>query len=201
MRVTAKVTSIRDAIQREEKILAKAITGGMSDATQELKDGWRAQVRFARLGDRLANTIRATTYPERKDSLHPTAYAWTKAPAILSFYANGGDIVPINGHKYLAIPTKAVPRGRRRRRQTVAEVEAQLGKLIVLKGKGGHNLGFYDPARTKAGNRRRGTGRQRNLILLFTFVPIVKGRKRFDVPTLARQVAARVPDLIKARLG
>lgn len=198
MRVGVSTTSLSAACAAEERRLARGVTGGMRDATTLLKEGLRDDMRAARLGDRLANTWRARTYPQGKTSLHPTGYAWSNAPEIALQFDTGSAIVPINGHQYLAIPTASVPRGRRNRRLTVAETEAKLGKLIVIKGRNGNLLGLYDASRTRSGRRRGGA--KRTLVLLFTFVRQVAGRKRTDVRGVVDRVGRRVPSLIEARL-
>lgn len=191
-------------MQREERVLAKAVTEGMKDATTALKDGLRQQVLSAGLGSRLANTWRARTFPERKASLHPTGYAWSNAPQVVDYFNRGPEVVPVNGHKYLAIPTREALSGQFRKgrgqRMTVPEVERKLGqRLTIIKGRAGHLLGLYDASLGRGGKRRKGL--KRNLVLLFTFVPAVKGVKRFDVASLVNTIGATVPDKIRARIG
>lgn len=200
MSIRATVGSLTAAFEREERVLAAGVTGGMTDATETLKEGLRNQVRAAGLGTKVANTWRARTYPTRRASLHPTAYAWSNAPQIAIFFDTGQNSVPINGHRYLAIPTARVPRGRRGKRLSVPEVMAKLGqRLIVMPGRNGHLLGLYDATLSKAGKRRKGA--KRELILLFTFVPEVRGQKRTNVRSVAEQVGAEIPLLIERRLA
>ena len=200
MSVRASVESLSAAFQREERALAAGVTAGMRDGTDMLKEGLRSQVRAAGLGTKVANTWRAKTYPERRTSLHPTAYAWSNAPEIAIFFDSGQAIVPLNGHRYLAIPTKRVPRGKRGKRLSVGEVMAKLGqRLIVIPGRSGRLLGLYDASLGRAGKRRKGA--RRELILLFTFVPEVRGQKRTDVRSVVDAVGAEIPLLIERSLA
>ena len=202
MRVIAKIPSLRYAIAGEEKKLARAITAGMGDGTGELKQALRNDMLAAGLGDRLAKTWQGKVYPQRQASLHPTGFIWSKAPQIASFYDGDNEILPINGHSYLAIPSaraKAIT-GKKGRRLTVAEVMAKLKRrLIIIKGKKGNLLGLIDDSIPARGKRRAGL--KRNLVLLFTFVRQVKGRKRLDVKALVGSIAPKIPNHIAARMA
>ena len=195
---------ITRAINREEQRLKEGITMGMGDATDDLKQAFRDQVRGAGLGSRLAQTWQDNVYPlkYRKYSMHPTGYIWSNAPEIIDFYDSGRNIVPIGGQNYLAIPTPRARamRGRKGARQSVAEVLARLGKrLVIIPGKRGAKLGLIDDSLPPNGRRR--TGVKRNLVLLYTFVPMVRGQKRFDVRSLVKSFGATIPGRIAQRLS
>jgi len=200
MRATINLERFVAENDAAEKKLAKAITAGMSDTTDEVKEALRDLVRGARLGDRLAKTWQGKTYPKTGVSLHPKGFIWSKAPEIIAFYAEGQDIVPINGHPYLAIPTAAARAitGKKGARLTVAQIEARLKrKIVVIKGKRGNLLGLYDP-RTATAKKR---GAKRDLVLLYTFVPMVKGKRHFDVGEAVNEKAAHLPANIDRRLS
>lgn len=203
MHTTLRIeNAVADAMKRGERKVARAMTGAMRDTTIDLKEALRGQILDAGLGSRLANTWRGRTYPGKNSSIHPTGYAWSRAPEIISFFSQTQNVVAINGHKYLAIPTKQVPRGlRKRARLSVGAVMAQLGKkLIILPGKNGHLLGMVDRSGPRVGKRKIGVVR-RNLVLLFTFVRDVTGRKRFDLPSLVREIATTFPARVDRRLA
>lgn len=187
-----------------ERALARAITGAMRETTGLLKQSLRDDVNRAGLGSRLANTWRGETYPQKSASVSPKGYIWSKAPEIISFYDSGNVIVPINGHRYLAIPTAAARAitGKKRRRLSVPEVEAKLGrKIIIIKGKNGHLLGLFDQSLKRGGGRKRGVPNKRDLVLLYTFVPMVAGQKRLDVLAEAQAAAAILPAAIERKLS
>lgn len=189
---------LRSPNRAPEAPLAQAITKAMREATNALKLALRDDVLSAGLGQRVANTWRDNTYPKSGGSLQPTGFIWSKAPRIAQFFDSGNPVVPLGGRRYLAIPTaegRALT-GKRRRRLTVPEIEARLGRpLIVIPGKSGHLLVLYDQSLNKAGRRKRGAAR-RDLVLLFTFVPTVAGQKRIDVQSVVDQIGATVPAAI-----
>ena len=181
-----------------ERALGRAVTGAMRDATNTLKLALRAEAEAAGLGSRLAYTWRARIYPDKGSSITPTGFIWSKAPRIVQFFDSGNAVVPINGHRYLAIPTvtaRAIT-GKKGARLTVAQVEAKLRRpIIVIPGKNGHLLGLFDQSLNTKGVRKRGA-KKRDLVLLYTFVPTVPGQKRLDVPAQVDRVAPTIPGLI-----
>ena len=186
-----------------ERALGRAITGSMRDATNTLKLALRAEAQAVGLGSRVANTWRSKIYPDKADSISPTGFIWSKAPKIAQFFDSGNAVVPINGHRYLAVPTDAARRitGKKGARLTVAAVQAKLGRpIIVIPGKAGHLLGLFDQSLNTKGMRKRGA-KKRDLVLLYTFVPMVAGQKRTDVQAQVNQVAGTIPAAIDKRIG
>jgi hypothetical protein len=90
---------------------ARAVTLGVADTVESAKQLARHQVRAAGMGDRLANSWRHKVFPDKpgKFSLSAAGSVYSKAPHIIDIYARGGTIVPVNGRKYLAIPTSYLP--------------------------------------------------------------------------------------------
>ena len=64
MKLDLSVTGdIINAMRAEILAGEKAVTASIRAAGNYLKSNWRAQITRARLGQRLANTIRSKTYP------------------------------------------------------------------------------------------------------------------------------------------
>ena len=200
--------------------VAGFVTAAMGDASAELQSDWRQQIEQARLGPRLAKTIRREVYPKGRNSIDAAALVWTKAPKIIDAYARGSTIRPVNGARYLWIPTDDVPKQRQGNRLTPQEVEQRFGRDLVIIGAGNHRLrttpsrvnngvayaGFSGLAIRKASGRwRNATPNQmkpghrsyrevtRQFVLMFTLVPLVKVSKRLDLEALAREAEARFP--------
>ena len=200
--------------------VARFVTGAMRDASGELQADWRQQIEQARLGPRLAKSIRREVYPKGQNSADAAALVWTKAPKIIDAYARGSTIRPVNGARYLWIPTDDVPKKRQGNRLTPQEVEQRFGRDLVIIGTGNHRLrttpsrvnngvayaGFSGLAIRKASGRwRNATPNQmkpghrsyrevtRQFVLMFTLVPLVKVSKRLDLEALAREAEARFP--------
>jgi hypothetical protein len=195
MKIELSVSAFGPVMNDIEGAVAKAATGAMRETTPDTKQVLRDQTIGAGLGGRLANTWRGKVYPETGQSMNPTGFIHSSAPTIADAFIRGATIVPINGSKYLAIPTKNVPRalsqGRATstKRMTPAQVEQSFGqKLFYRKGKQGHVLGFINGAGSRSARGfKRATGAQlasgRNIkpILMFTLVPNVRLPKLLDI--------------------
>ncbi|EDX79953.1 hypothetical protein BBAL3_1110 [Brevundimonas sp. BAL3] len=195
-----------------EEEIARFQTGAIRDGAEELKQDWRDQILDAGLGQRLANTIRSEVYPRAQVSLDAAALIWTKAPQIIESYASGATIRPVNGGRYLWVPTDEVPKTRRGQRLGPQEVEARFGrKLIVIDPKhwrmrtsstgvkGGVAYAGFDGlvVRKASGRWKNATRNQmtpgsrsyrettRQFVVMFTLLPMVKKEKRLDLDALA----------------
>lgn len=114
----------------------KGTTATMKEASEAIKQGWRAQIRRAGLSDRLANTVRSEVYP-RRPSRGAAGWVFVRANkkdapmgsavAALTNMSQGAEIHPTGGGRYLAIPTGYNLRNGRRPK----EGEAGSGRLIV----------------------------------------------------------------------
>jgi hypothetical protein len=76
------------------------------------KADWRRQINGAGLGQRLAKSIRAETWPKGTTSIGAAALVWSKAPAIVGAHDTGPLIRSKTGF-WLAIPTPAAGCGLR----------------------------------------------------------------------------------------
>ncbi|MBM3928821.1 MAG: hypothetical protein FJ335_10235 [Sphingomonadales bacterium] len=196
------------SLKADLEALPRDAKAAMATATGVLKGELRDQVERAGLGRRLATTWQGQVYPENADSLEPSGYVWSKAPNILAAYAQGATIVPVSGQRFLAIPTKNVPLGRRkrgmgssRRPMSPFEVELEFDQdLILRRGRRGTILAFVDvlkglsrrrPGFRVATPRRLAQGRRRQLVLMFVFAPAVRVAKVLDLQA-AGERAARV---------
>jgi hypothetical protein len=213
VRIEISTDSFAAAAYAVEGTIAEAATAAMRETTPGAKQELRDQVVGAGLGTRLANTWRGDTYPQSARSMHPAGVIRSKAPLIVDSFLRGAQIVPVNGSKYLAIPTKNVPfsRGSRgaRRRMSPVEVEAVFNQdLILKKGRGGHMLAFVDAVKGKNGRGfRRATGgrlaqgRSSQLVLMFTLVPSVRMPKLLDLDGPAQRWSAAFRAAITRRLA
>lgn len=191
----------------ELKAATNAVERAISDATDGLKRELRGQVEAAGLGSRLARTIRSETYPKSGKSLDPVGLVYTKAPKLLSVFETGATITPVNGSKYLAIPTENVPHktgGRGLRRMSPVEVEASFDQqLKFAKAGNGRLLAYLDVVHAKnkrgwrKGTRRRiSSGRSLQTIPMFVLIPQAHLRKRIDIQGAGERWADRIPSLI-----
>lgn len=153
-----------------EEEIAGYVTRAIGENAETLKGDWRAQIEAARLGPRLARTIRSEVYPKGQNSIEAAALVWTKAPKIIDAYARGATIRPANGGRYLWIPTDDVPRKRQGNALTPREVEARFGRDLVVINPGNHRL-RTTPSRISRGvafagfsglSIRKASGRWRN---------------------------------------
>src|SRR5690606_618630 len=108
------------------RVAERAVTRAVSAAGASLKSAWRRQITGAGLGQRLANTIRNRTYPDRGESIGAAALVWSKAPQIVGAHARGALIRSTRG-LWLAIPTPAAEQTFRQGRLTPAIWERRTG--------------------------------------------------------------------------
>lgn len=207
MRITAAGPDFRQAIGGDLKLLEGVHTGAMRDLVDGFKEELRQDIEAAGLGPRLAKTWRGRVYPGGGESLSPGGYVWSKAPKIVGAFAHGASIVPLDGRRYLALPTENVPRKGRGRAMTPKEVEVAFAQpLVVRRGRRGALLGFIKAiaAKNKRGFRkatpgRASQGRAAKLVLMFTFVRGVTLRKRLDPDAAFGRWAGRFDALAQSR--
>lgn len=218
MKLLAEMTSspLAKQMAAEEADLAGKFSRVMADEANALKLELRAQVTSAGMGTKLGNTWRSKTFPEGGRSLNPAGYVWSKSPIIIDSYIRGATIRPVNGGKWLWIPTKNVPRRRRAGNysstlgkrshgtaMTPEEVELHFnGELDVLfeGGKGfatidtisGLRGGFRQATAGRISGRRGMAPRKARPVLMFTLVRGVKMPRLFDLQGPADRAAARI---------
>jgi hypothetical protein len=217
--------SLSKQMEAVEGDVAQSITDIMRDEVDLLKGEYRAQVEQAGMGSRMAKTWRGETYPKSGRSLNPAGYIWSAAPEIVDSFVRGASIRPVNGAKWLWIPSKNVPRrrsagnyvssmGKRSRgtAMTPEEVELHFNAELQIAIEGGKGFAFIDVvAGLRGGFRQASAGRlkgRRGLaprrakpVLMFTLVRGVKMPKLFDLQGPADKAAARVARRIQARWG
>lgn len=191
------VTAMRAEILAGEK----AVTTAMRVAGAGLKSDWRAQITRARLGQRLANTIRSKTYPAAGESLEAAALIWSNAPQIIGAHDTGPLIRSKDGF-WLAIPTPAAGKGTRGKALTPGEWERRRGlRLRFVYRRGGPSLLVADGRLNSRGlgvASRSKTGRGKATVPIFLLVPQVKLAKRLDLARDADRAQAAIPGLIVA---
>lgn len=208
--VNAAVPDIGKALDAKLSDVADAVTQSMREATGDAKQEWRDQIVAAGFGNRLANTIRSNVYPKSGDALNPAGYIYTKAPAIIDAFARGSTIRPVNGSRYLWIPTRNVPRRQGRgRRMDPEEVELHFNtELIILpSGKGDTLEAFIEVVAGRSRGYRQATrgrlsqGREKKMVLMFTLRRSVRMPKRLDLKVVADTGANSFARGATARLG
>ncbi len=219
----ALTSSLAEQMRDIEGDLAQDMTTIMREETTSLKDELRQQITGAGMGARLARTWQAETYPKGRRSISPAGYVYSKAPLIVQAFTDGATIRPVNGGKWLWIPTRDVPARRRagtyvssmgRRssgsKMTPEEVELHFNAELDVMIEGGKGLAFIDVVSGLRGEFRQATaGRlagRRNMVarkakpvLMFTLVKAVKMRKLFELDAPARRAAERVASRMASR--
>lgn len=207
----AIVGDLRKYMADEIKNAETATMGGMKAAVDGLKGELRQQVVSAGLSQRLANTWRGRVYPEHGKSLEPAGFVWSKAPDIIRSFDEGLTIVPVNGAKYLAIPTENTPPRRRGggfgSKGTFAnpfEVETIFNQdLKFFRGKNGTVLAYVMAITSKSGKGFRAPtkgrvhqGRKAEPIIMFVLVPSAKMPKLLDVQAAGEKWQGAVAGLV-----
>ena len=202
MKLDLSVTGdIATAMRAEILAGEKAVTTAMRVAGAGLKSDWRAQITRARLGQRLANTIRSKTYPAAGESLEAAALIWSNAPQIIGAHDTGPLIRSKDGF-WLSIPTPAAGKGTRGKALTPGEWERRRGlRLRFVYRRGGPSLLVADGRLNSRGlgvASRSKTGRGQSTVPIFLLVPQVKLSKRLSLARDAERAQAAIPGLIVA---
>jgi len=202
MKLDLSVTGdIVNAMRAEIIAGEKAVTASMRAAGKDLKSNWRAQITSARLGQRLANTIRSKTYPAAGESLEAAALIWSNAPQIIGAHDTGPLIRSKDGF-WLAIPMPAAGKGTRGKALTPGEWERRRGlRLRFVYRRRGASLLVADGRLNNRGlgvASRSKTGRGRSTVPIFLLVPQVKLSKRLNLARDADRAQAAIPGLIVA---
>ena len=202
MKLDLSVTSdIVTAMRAEVLAGEKAVTAAMRAAGNDLKSSWRAQITRARLGQRLANTIRSKTFPAAGESLEAAALIWSNAPQIIGAHDTGPLIRSKDGF-WLAIPTPAAGKGTRGKALTPGEWERRRGlRLRFVYRRGGPSLLVADGRLNSRGlgvASRSKMGRGKATVPIFFLLPQVKLAKRLDLARDAERALDSVPGLIVA---
>lgn len=202
MKLDLSVTGdIVKAMRAEVLAGEKAVTAAMRAAGSNLKSDWRAQITRARLGQRLANTIRSKTYPAAGESLEAAALVWSNAPQIIGAHDTGPLIRSKDGF-WLAIPTPAAGKGTRGKALTPGEWERRRGlRLRFVYRRDGPSLLVADGRLNSRGlgvASRSKTGRGQSTVPIFLLVPQVKLARRLSLARDAERAQAAIPGLIVA---
>jgi hypothetical protein len=202
VRFTIQRPDLGKALAETEKDIERAVTSGMRDAADGLKQDLREDVVAAGLGERLSRTWRGKTFPEVGESAEAAAYVWSRAPKIVDAFDRGVVIRSARG-LFLAIPTTAAGKSGRsavgsRENITPEGWQRRTGlKLRFVYRRGRPSLLVADArinTRGLAARNRRKIGQAS--VIVFILVPQVALKKRLDVESAAKRQAARVPSLI-----
>lgn len=204
MDMTVQITGTFEAILGQELAAGERATStAVAAAGAGVKDDWRGQIVGAGLGSRLGNTIRQDLYPKHKFSLNAASMVYTKAPKIISAFERGA-VVRSSAGFWLAIPTKAAPRGSRGAKITPAEWERRTGRrlrFVFRRGRAGLLIDDGTVARGarvmgRDGFSREARGFKNRSIVIFTLVPQAKLPKKLNLFAGVEAAAGRIPGLI-----
>lgn len=203
--VAALQGDLRRIMAAEVKAAEQAVMSGVKQATDGLKLELRSQVTNAGLGDRLSKTWRGEVYPKGQQSVNAAGYVWSKAPQIISAFAEGVTIHSKHG-RFLAIPTQYVIR-RQNKRLTPADFAEAGIPLRYVPPQGARHVGLLvvDNFRVTSKGKARvasptalKTGRGLATIVMFILIPQASLKKRFDIDSTAGKWVDRVPGLVVA---
>ncbi len=203
--IAALQGDLRKVMATELQTAIHAVSQGVQQATDGLKGELRDQVTNAGLGGKLAQTWRGQIYPRGGQSLNAAGFVWSKAPDIISAFADGVTIRSKHG-RFLAIPTQYVIR-QKNRRISPADFEEAGIPLRYIPPQGARKVGLLvaDNFRVTSKGRARvasstalRTGRGLASIIMFILVPQVSLRKRLNVDGAAQKWIDRLPELVVA---
>lgn len=208
LRVT--VTGDLDAMMQSEiRAGARAVKAGVGGATMALKDDWRAQVRGANLGARLANSIRGEVYPKGRDSANAGGLVYAKAPKIIDAH-DKGEVIRAKDGVWLAIPLPPAGKGVGGAKVTPAQWEQRTGRQLRFVYRRGRTAMLVDVGKVAPGGSglrsrmsRKGfhstfqaRGFSNRSVPMFILTPLVRLKNRMDLMSAAERIGATVPGRI-----
>lgn len=171
-----------ELLEKEYQNCAHAVTTGIKNATNGLKNSLRSQVKSSGLGGRFANTWRGDVYPSGKSSVSAAGVVYTKAQKILEGFEYASVIRSQSGF-WLAIPTLAIKKRVFNKRMTPAlyEKSKSVRLRFIYRANGASFLVHEQRKKT---------------IIAFILVPQVKMPKLINFETESEKWQAQVPTLI-----
>lgn len=210
MRIVAALKgSLKEVVAAENRAATRAVTGGVRETTEALKQRLRRQVTASGLGEKLARTWQGKTYPAAP-SIGAAGWIYSKAPEIIT--GHRGAVIRSGKGLWLAIPAPAAPRigGRRPTPQAVETAYGRTLRMILRPGKAG--LLVLDGVRLGPKSRRPRAIRERTRkdgstqtlvwatslrgsasVVMFFLVPRTRLRKRLDVDAAADWARGALP--------
>ena len=173
---------LSDVMEQHYKDGARAVTLGISAATNGLKSSLREQVRSAGMSSRMANTWRGVVYPKGKQSISAAGQVYSNAEKIMLGFEEASYIRGKAG-LWLAIPTEAIPKRARGKRMTPALYEQMKGvRLQFVYRRNNCSLLVHT--------------KKKKTVIAFILVPQVKMPKLINFATESERWQNKVPSLI-----
>lgn len=173
---------LSEYLESEYKKGAEAVTKGITNATDGLKNAMRSQVKSSGLSNRLANTWRGNVYPKGKKSISAAGVVYSKVPKIMVGFEYQTVIRGKDGF-WLAIPTPAIPKKIGSKKTTPALYEKIKGiRLCYIYRSNQASLLVHE--------------QKRKTIIAFWLVPQVKMPKLIHFETEGEKWQKRLPTLI-----
>ena len=184
--------------------IRQASTAAMKEVADLAKERGRQNIAGAGFGKRWQNALRSEAYPKRGESVNAAAWIYHRIP-YAGVFEQGATI---RGNPLMWVPLSTTPSLGRRNKLTPKNFESQIGPLFSMRGSKQPLLGAK-VAVTKAAARRgppyrvtraalrrgaAGNGVIRT-VPVFVGVDTVRIRKRFDLASVADQVAREIPRL------
>lgn len=207
MRVEAAITgNLHKFMEQQKAAVEAAVTAGVAEVTERIKNDLRGQVTGAGLGNKLAKSWQAKLYPKGQKSISAAGWVFSKAPKLIRAFNEGAVIKSKDGF-FLAIPTEAAPkRGVGGKRINPSNFpEHSLGRLRFVYRPGKISLLVVDSLRASTGKRggfRKASesalksGRGLTTVVMFLLVPQVKLKKRLDYQSVVNRWEGQLPQTI-----
>ena len=182
-----------DRFKRLEQKLARALrdateTIGREALLMPLRDATRAALN----SPKLPTTWRLKVYPAAGvETFNPAVFVWSEAPRIISAFSSGDTVIkPVNGGRWLWIPTENVPRTRGGARMREMDLGRLVKKWFFLPARNGNMVVCAQAAITPRRKHRKGFARatkadvkggNAKLVVMYVLVKQVTLRQRLDL--------------------
>ncbi len=189
--------------------LRTAVTAAVSSATADVDSAWRRDLASS-LGPKLGKAVRATVYPQGRDSLNAAGVVnvGRRAERIIATHENGA-LIRSSGGLWLAIPLVHGPRGFRitprewekRNGRRLRFVPRKTGAALLVDD--GTPIDGAEVRRKVKGEYKMAAPRRfRNrTIPIFTLVPQVKIPKSLNLAGSAGAIGATLGARVRTQIG
>ncbi len=211
--------AVPDILDEQRVALARRLRGATDKATREIVlEPLRAQTRGALRSRKLPTAWRSRTYPESASSasLAPAGFVWTQTPDLILAFDQGATIVPVNGARFLWIPTENAPVGRGGARANPHELARRIGAFGYAQGRNGTVVAYARVARRASRRRTKGAAKappksrfvkptrtdiandRVEKVAFFVLVKQVTLRKRLDIAGVVTRARTAFPAALAA---
>lgn len=197
------IDDFEKVVGADKKRLARAITAGMREAGNQIKQGGRASIAAGGLSSRWQNALRVDLYPKSGVSTKPALLVFHK----IRYAGQFEDPQPVSGRPLIWLPIDAnLPGGGKGQRWTPHKFTLQVGPLRA--GRHGSRPMLFAQISVSGGGKvlpltrkgARARPAKKSWLPVFVGVSSVHDPKLFDIRGVVERVGTQLEGIIASKL-